>query len=794
MLESWIIDLRFAARRLRSRPTYALLAVLTLALGVGGTAAVFGISRGLLFERLPYAREEDIGVFWNPFDWTEEEFLFLRGSFPGFGEVTAFRSEDVTMQLGDAPALLVPGVSSSAELFSVLGARPMLGRGFQAGDDAGGAEPVAVLSYGLWQQLGGTASVLGRRVTLDGIPRTVVGVMPRGFWFPDPSVRVWLPEALSPESRSGNYALVGRAAPGQRLDALAAPLSRLTATLGERFEYPEQWDKTKNAAVTPIRDFMLGPLRPALLATLGAMALILLIACANVAALMLGQIDARSSELAVRSALGANRGRLTQQLVVESLLVGVISGAVGAVLAASAFRLLVGALPLGAWAESAALDWRMFAAAIAIALFAAVLVVLIPAVSLWRGDLRGALGRARTGGLGGRGGRMEGGLVVAEVALAVLMASGAALLVRSVANLYAIDPGVDTEGVAVLDVVMGADMAQQRRTQTVTDLTAAMAALPGAKSAAATQRLPLRGGGDSWGIVVEGQPAARGSTTFYRLVTPGYFETLGIRTREGRTFTESDLPTGEPLVVINEALARKYFAGSSPIGRRLGGGQNDWERVVGVVENVAEKSLTDEAEPARYVLLRQGPANGYSPQTQTIVVRTTRPGDAATILDAARRTVERLAPGVAVQEATTMRRVLDKAVGPARQVMTLLTVLTALALVLGAVGIYGVISHFATRRKRDWAIRLALGLPARRVVTHIVGRGTALVGVGIALGIVGVVALARLLASFLYGVSAVDPITMAVASLMLLAVGVVAAFVPARRAGLVDPAIALREQ
>ena len=794
MLESWIIDLRFAARRLRSRPTYTLLAVLTLALGVGGTAAVFGISRGLLFERLPYTREEEVGVFWNPFDWTEEEFLFLRGNFPGFGEVTAFRPEDVTMQLGDAPALLVPGVSASAELFSVLGARPMLGRGFQAGDDAQGAEPVAVLSHGLWQQLGGNASVLGRRVTLDGIPRTVVGVMPRGFWFPDPSVRVWLPEALSPESRSGNYALVGRAAPGQRLDALDAPLARLTATLGERFEYPEQWDKTKNAVVTPIRDHMLGPLRPALLATLGAMALILLIACANVAALMLGQMDARSSELAVRSALGANRSRLTQQLVVESLLVGVVSGAVGAVLAASAFRLLVGALPLGAWGESAALDWTMFAAAITIALLAAVLVVVIPAVSLWRGDLRGALGRARTGGLGGRGGRLEGGLVVAEVALAVLMASGAALLVRSVANLYAIDPGVDTEGVAVLDVVMGADMAQQRRTQTVTDLTAALATLPGAKSAASTQRLPLRGGGDSWGILVEGQPAARGSTTFYRLVTPGYLETLGIRTREGRTFTESDLPTGEPVVVVNEALAKKYFAGASPVGRRLGGGQNDWERIVGVVENVAEKNLTDEAEPARYVLLRQGPANGYSPQTQTIVVRTTRPADAAAILDAARRTVERLAPGVAVQEATTMRRVLDKAVGPARQVMTLLTVLTALALVLGAVGIYGVISHFATRRKRDWAIRLALGLPASRVVTHIVGRGTALVGVGIALGLVGVVALARLLASFLYGVSAVDPLTLAIASLMLLVVGMVAAFVPARRAGLVDPAIALREQ
>ena len=791
MLNSWITDVRFAARRLRARPVYALLAVLTLALGVGGTAAVSGIARGLLFEPLPYAQESEIGHFYMPFDWTEEEILYLRGRIPGFREVAGYRPEDVTLQAGGAPARLVPGLASSAELFSVLGARPLLGRGFQPGDDAEGAEPVAVLSHGLWQELGGSESILGTRLTLDGTARTVVGVMPRGFWFPSPAVRVWTPTPLSSERRSGNYALVGRAAPGQRLDAMAAPLARLSGMLGERFEYPAQWDKTRAPTVTPVREYLVGPMRPALLATLAAMGLILLIACANVAALMLGQVDAQSSELAVRAALGANRGRLTQQLVVEALVVGAASGAVGAGLAALAFRLLVWALPLGAWAESAALDWTVFAAAIALALTSALLVVLVPTLSLWRGDLRGALGRARTGGVGGRGGRLEGGLVVAEVALAVLIAAGAALLTRSVSNLYAIDAGVRADGVAVLDVVTAADLTPARRRQTVAELVAAVGALPGVERAAATHKLPLRGPGSSSGISVEGRPDIEGTTTFFRIVSPDYFETLGIALRDGRTFTAADRADGERVVVINQALADRYFGGVNPIGQRINGPFGGMERVVGVVANAAEGSLTDAAEPARYSLIAQ---TEWVSEEQTLVLRARRPADAAALLDQARRTVQQAAPGVAVSEATTMRRVVDAAVGPAREIMALLMLLTALALVLGAVGIYGVISHFAARRQRDWAIRLALGLPASRVVRHVVGHGAVLVVGGIALGVAAAAALARLLGSLLYGVSAVDPLALAAAGAALLVVGLVAAFVPARRAGLTSPAVTLRAQ
>lgn len=800
MLKSWITDAHYASRRLRARPAYTLLAVLTLALGIGGTAAVFGIARGLLFDPLPYAHEREVGVFWMPFDWTEEEFLFLRGTIPGFREVAAYRPEDVTLRAGDTPARLLPGVASSAELFGVLGARPLIGRAFQAGEDQPGAEPVAVLSWGLWQELGGDRSIVGSRLTLDGTPRTVVGVMPRGFWFPDPSVRVWTPVQLSPQRRSGNYAFVGRVAYGQELTAMGAPLERLRGILDERFDYPAQWDKTKEPKITPVREYLVGSMRPALVATLAAMGLILLIACANVAALMLGQVEGRAGELAVRSALGANRGRLTQQLVVEALLVGAAAGVAGAAVAAAAFQLLARALPLGAWGESASLDWRVAAVALALAITAALLVVLVPTSSLWRGGpsgsgqrLRGALSGVRTGGIQGRGGRLERRLVVAEVALAMLIASGAALLVRSVANLYAIDPGFAPERIAVLDVVTGADLPRARREQTLAELTTALAQIPGVEMAAATHKLPLRGKGSSTGMAVEGRPdPEERTTTFFRIVTPGYLETMGVALKDGRTFTQADLAadSGTRVVVINEALAKKYFAGENPIGRRVASGFGGWAEVVGVVADVAEGELTDEREPTRYNLYTQV---SFMPEGQTLVVRT-RGADAASVLDAARQTVQRVAPGVAVQEATTMERVFGIAVGPARQVMALLALLSTLALVLGAVGIYGVISHFANRRKRDWAIRVALGLPGRRVVTHIVGQGAALVVAGVALGALGTAALARLLTSFLFGVSTVDPLAFAAASLALLVTGVAAAFVPARRAGTVDPALVLREQ
>ena len=455
MFESWVMDFRYAARRLMRRPTYALLAVLTLALGAGGTAAIFSVVRTLLLDPLPITREDQVGILWFGGSWNEQEFLHLRPNFTGFQRMAAWRPNDSTLETPGGPMRLVEGVATSSEFFDVLGAGPMLGRTFRSGDDAQGSELVAVLSHALWQDLGSDPSIVGRPIQFGGVTRTVIGVMPRGFWFPSPTTRIWTAAQLDPRNRAGRYSLVGRIADGMSLDHMEGPLAALTSALGARFKYPPRWDKTRSPSVTPAREFLVGDVRPSLVATLAAMALLLLIACTNVAALMLGQVDTRTTEMAVRAALGANRRRLVQQLVMESLAIGVLAGVAGAGIAATGFAVLVQSLPLGALAENAHLDWTVFWASFAAAIVSAVIIAVVPGVALWRGStLRATMATTRTGGISGRGGWLEGGLVVAQMALAVLLAAGAGLLIRSVVNLRAIHPGVDTRDVVVVDATM----------------------------------------------------------------------------------------------------------------------------------------------------------------------------------------------------------------------------------------------------------------------------------------------------------------------------------------------------
>jgi putative ABC transport system permease protein len=784
-------DSRYAVRVLRRRPMYALLSALTLGLGVGGTAAVYGVVRSVLFEPLPFAHEREVAVFWKKTDWTHEEYLYIRGRVPGFSEVALFRRHDVIVREGDGPARLVPAVSASAELFDVLGVGTLLGRGFRAGDDVSGAEPVAILSFGLWQEMGGNPSIIGTRATLDGTRRTVVGVMPRGVWFPDPAVRIWMPESLRPDSRNFNSTLVGRVTPNHDVRAMDAPVTQLAAMVGERFDYPAQWDKRQNPHVTPVRDDLVGPMRPALFATLGAMALILLIGCANVAALLLGQVDARSTEFAVRSALGARRQRLAQQLIVEVLLIAIGAGALGALLAWIGFSVITDVLPLGAWAQSATPDWRVFASALLIAMAAALLVMLVPTIALYRSDLQRVLSGVRTGGVHGRGGRLENGLVIVQVGLAVMITAGAALLARSVANLYAVEPGVRTDGVAVVDVVLRGGGSRDRREQTLNELISALREVPGVQSVGVVQQLPLRGGGYRLGLRLPDRPELKELATEYRIVTPGYLETIGIALRRGRSIGTADRRDSERAVVINEALAQEYFAGVDPIGRLVAGDADAPSRIVGVVANAAEKRLPDSAQPVRYVALAQMP---WMDEALSIVVRAVPGMEDTSLLERARQTIARVAPSVALQQTTTMRHVLDTAIGPARQVVMLLSLMTALSLLLGAVGVYGVTAHYAARRRRDWAIRVALGLPGARVISHVVSHAALLVTAGIVIGAAGAAMLTRLLSSFLYGVSALDPIAFVTAGMALLAVGTAAAFLPAWSAGMADPLIALREQ
>jgi putative ABC transport system permease protein len=792
MFESWIMDVRYAGRRLLSRPTYALLAILTLALGAGGTAAIFSIARTLLMDPLPIHDEERVGVFWMTASWTEEEFLRFRPNFPGFTQVAAYRTNDATLELPGSPMQMLPAVSVSAEFFGVLGASPMLGRTFKAGEDTVGPPPAVVLSHSLWQELGSDPAIIGKPLRIGGSPRTVIGVMPRGFWFPSPQTRVWMAAQLRTENQAGIYTLVGRLGDGMSMHNMHAPLRQFADALGARFQYSAQWDKTKNPSITPAREFFVGDLRPSLVATLAAMIVILLIACGNGAALMLGQVDAQATEMAVRAALGADRSRLMQQLIIESLLVGTLAGIAGAAFATVGFELLLTSLPLGALAENARLDWTVFGTSMLAALAAAVIVAVVPAVALWRNvSLRATMATTRTGGVAGRGGRLEGGLVIAQMALAVLLAAAAGLLIRSVANLRALDPGVRTDAVAIVDAVMPLGTPPPQRKRVVLDMLQELRDVPGVTSAAAAQRLPLRGSGDNWIIRIRGRADETRPTTAFRMVTHDYFAALGLPILRGRNFDASDREGSGRVVIINEALAAKFFPGEDPIGRVLMTGFDDnGERIVGVVGNAAEVNLTDAAVPARYVLYEQMPFvySGIS-----FVLRADSEKQLPGVIAAARSVIGREGVRLAIQETTTMSAVFDRAVGPAAQIVTLLAILAGLALVLGAVGVYGVMSHYVTRRSRDYGICIALGLQPARVVRQIVARGAALVAVGSAIGIGAAAALTELLAKLLYGVQPTDPVSLAGAVAVLLLVGMLAAFLPARRASLTDPAVVLRE-
>lgn len=788
--ESWIMDLRFALRGLRSRPQYVLLSVLTLALGIGGTTAIFGIARAILLDPLPYRASEELVMFWNMFDWSEAELSYLRADWNGFTKVAAYRPEGVFLKPDGGAARLVPGIASSSELFEVLGTRPLLGSGFAPTDDAPGAEPVAILSYGLWRELGGDRAIVGTSVRLDGLPRRIVGVMPAGFWFPDPSVRVWLSTPIQPDNRAGNYALVGRRAEGRSLDAMNEPLRQIGTRLNEQFTYPPQWDKTKNMQLTPIREYLLGPVRPALLATLAGMAVILLMACANVATLMLGQLRGRASELAVRMALGAGRRRLTQQLLVEAIMLGLLAGVLGAVAAAAGFQVLLAALPLGELSEAVQPDWTLFATALVIALSAAMLIALAPVFSLWRGDLRDALSRARSGGIGAGGGRLEDMLVIGEVALAVLLAAGAAVLIRSVANLHAIDSGIEAHGVAVLEVASSAEVEPAIRMQQIRELVDAVGALPGVASTAMIQRLPLHARGDNWGIAIEGKPELEASTTAFRVITRDYFDVMGIPVLQGRGFNATDAENTERVVVVDQTLANRYFPGEDPIGRRIAHGRDGWARIIGVVGAVSHGGLTDEAVPGRYMLYDQA---GYSPESNTLVLRVDNRRDPAALLQQAAAAVQRTAGTVAIRDATTMENILAVAMGPTRRIMQLMVMLGALALTLGAIGVYGVVSHFVNRRRRDWMIKLALGMKPASAVQQVVSRGAALVAIGCMFGLLAALLLTRLLTSLLYQVDAADPTALLLAAATLILTGSLAALVPALRASRANPAQVLRE-
>lgn len=793
-------DFRHASRQLLRSPAFTLLATLTLALGIGGTVALFSVVDGLMLRPLPYEDEAELLTFWSAQDWRGVEYDYLRERVGVFESLETFGQDRTAMQSGEGTTL-VNLIQASAGLLDMLGTPPLMGRTFVEGEDRPGAEPVVVLSHGLWEQeLGRDPDVLGKRLVLGGVPTTIIGVMPSTFYFSTPESRMWRPLNLDPADgnyRNGWLELVGRVRPGATPGEVDAELTLITTALGERFNYPEAWDKTASAYFTPMREYLMGDVRPALLLLLGAVGLLLLMACANVAALILARTSDRVGELAVRTALGAGRGRLARQILTESVTLGLGAGAVGMVFAAILFDVMVSMLPLSnGFQETLSLDWTTLAAALALSIGVGTLISVIPIRGMLRGRLEGELvGERSQGGGVTAGGGAHGALVLAEVLLAVMLVTGASLLVRSVSHLQSLDIGVDPVGVLAIDLQGDAALEGEVLRAFFDELVEAASVLPGVEMADITNRLPIRDGGYQGPIAIEDRPDLDGTSrpnSMWRSVSPDYFETMGIPIVQGRTFDQQDRPESLPVVMVSESFAARMWPGESPLGRRISTGfegSSEWLTVVGVAGEVRMTSLVGDNTMVMYRPSAQGRGFGLS---KVLVLKTDL--DLAALIGPVRALVRRLNPRVATARATLMEDVVAASMAEPLRLRFFLGLFAALGLLLGTVGVYGVVSYSVARRRAEFGIRMALGAEPMELVRAVVRGGMVPVLGGIAGGIVASAVLSSVLTSFLFGVEPMDTVSFGAAGGVLLAAGVVAAALPGIRAGRTDPAEALRAE
>ena len=793
-------DLRYATRQLRKHRAFTTLAALTLALGIGGTVALSSVAHGLLLRPLPVDDEESLVTFWSDYNWRGVEFDFVRERAQAYESLAAWSNQAYTLR-ADGSSSWILATISSAELFDVLGARPLLGRTFQPGEDRPGAEPVIVLSHGLWEQdFGADPGIVGRRVFLDGEPTTVIGVMPEGFYFPAPEMKAWTTLNLDPADRSyqgrGWLVLTGRVAPGVSEAQLDEDVAAIAAALGERFTYPEAWDKTRDPYVTPLREYLLGDVRPALLLLLGAVGVLLVMACVNVAALLLIRTNDRTGEMSVRAALGAGRGRLARQLLTEAMVLGLVGGVLGLALATVMFDLLVTSLPLDqGFGETLSLDWTTLTGALVLSIATGAAISLAPIRTLLLGDLTGsALGERRQTGTGAAAVRTQSALVMAEVLLAVVLVTGAALLVRSVDQLRSLNPGLDPEGVLAVDLYIGAqETSTEERVAFFRQVVEQVEALPGVASAGLINRLPIRDSGYQGSIAVEGRPDLEGPSrpnSAYRVVTPGLFATLDIEVVEGRGIEPTDQDRAVPVVVVNETLARTMWPGESALGRRIGASNaGGMFEVVGVIENVAVHDLISEAPMAGYYSWSQVQRTIDS---GVLVLETEL--DPTSLATAVRQVVTDVDARGVVGAVATMEEVVDAGMSENLRLRFFLMLFAALGLILGAVGVYGVVSYTVDQRRAEFGVRMALGAEPRRLLWDVLKVGMIPVVLGTLAGVAVSFAASRVLASFLFDVTPTDPASFVAAAGILLGAGVVAALVPAARASRTDPAVALRAE
>jgi putative ABC transport system permease protein len=809
MVSTFVGDLRYAARRLRGSPVFSVVTVLTLALGLGASTAIFSAVSPILFEPLPYPHPERVVAIWDAAaDGTRIPVTFgtyreLEQRARAFEALAVARTWQPA-STGPAEPARFDGQRVTAAYFRVLGVRPALGRDFEAADDRVGGPRVVILSDGLWRRrFGGDPSILERPITLNETSYSVVGVMPAGFEnVPAAAAELWTPlqydPSLPPDGREWGHHLimVGRLRPGMPIDQARHELDAIARSRVPEFARPAWAALDQSLRLRSLQDDATASVRPALLAVLGAVLLLLAIACVNVTNLLLARGAERRAEFAMRIALGAGRARVIRQILTESAVLSVLAGVFGIAIAIAGVDALIALSPPDLpRAGAIGVDARVFAFALCATTLVGLLVGLMPALQASRGSLHGGVQQESRRATGAHQ-LTRRALVVAEVALALMLLIGSGLLLRSLNQLFAIEPGFNPASVLTMQVQTsgGRYVADAARRQFYTQALEAVRALPGVKSAGFTSQLPLSGDDEQYGVAFEsnptGNPENEGSALRYA-VSPGYVETMAIPLRRGRLFDSGDATAAPAPVLINESFARRRFPGQDPIGRRIhfGSRERPWDVIVGVVGDVRQASLAAGPTDAVYIPATQWP---WADPVMALVVRAH--GDTAALAPAVRAAIWSVDKNQPIVRVATMDALLAASGGERRFALILFETFGLVALVLAATGIYGVLSGSVTERTREIGVRAALGASRRTILVMVLRQGITLTVIGIGIGLVAAVAASRALITLLFQVTRVDPITYAGVVALLLCVSAVACWFPAWRAVRVDPAVTLRAE
>ena len=812
-METFLQDVRYGARVLAKNKAFTAVAVLTLALGIGANTAIFSVVNDLLLRPLPYSDAERVVLLWEVTpsgrhmnNTSRANFRTWREQGASFEGMAAFTDQRLNLTgVGEPEEVAVQ--LSTPELFKVLGVEPLMGRTLVEEDGKQGTYGV-VLSHGFWKRrFGGDPSLVGKPIMLNGEPNTVVGIMPPSFhWHikqrsgTGKPAEVWgvlsMPPPGDPASaaeRGRFLSVVGRLKRGVTFAQAEAELK----TIHTRLAADSTFNKNYTAEVIPVREQFVGNIRPALWVLLGAVGLVLLIACANVANLLLSRVAAREKEIALRTALGARRMRVVRQLLTESLLLSLLGSGLGLLVAWWGISALVAISPRDLVSlQNVGINTTVLAWTLGVTLLTSLLFGIVPALEATRLNLNDALKEGGKGAdaQGSRSRRLRGALVVGEVALALMLLAGAGLLVKSFAQLRQIDTGFQTEN--ILTMVLRLPAAKYKDDpQYVAFFRQALErvrATPGVRSAGIVNFLPLYGGlGAATGFNIEGKPEpprGTGPSTNVRVADSGYFKTMGIPLKQGRNFTDVEDAEVRNVVMVSESFAKRFFPGEEPLGKRVKvfmSEKPEWAEIVGVVGDVRYDNLTAEAEAFVYF-----PHPGLTYEFMTLVVSTA--GEPAEMAPAVRREIAAIDPDQPVSDVRTMTQVMADTVARARFNTLLLGIFAGLATLLAAVGIFGVMSYSVQLRTRELGLRMALGAQPGRVLMLVLKQGLMLILVGIGVGLVGALALSRVMSGLLYGVGATDPATFAAIVVVLAVVAIVACYIPARRATRVDPLIALK--